>query len=335
MKILVIGSFNESKQDPRFEEFKAAGRRLGAKLAAKGATIYVGSDRDIDIDTYVVEGAENVEGPTKIVVYRTDSWPDFPFVEKKKTSANLDIAYLRVADPWERATIHIVEQVDVVVVVGGGKSTGNTGWVAPSLKKPVIALSHFPGASEAAFEAYESDYRAVNMDMELIEALKNKVDTPEDADEVVEAIEFMRANNPYRKETSLLLRFAILAVVLGIVFLWGTVLILGNSTWHLMVMLMISALLGTALRAGLRALHDKVIRLSDILNEFTVGLLLAFSLLLVYLAGGIIYEGDVLEVCCHNFKRTAVSVSALALASAFLLEQTAALVRRRLGEMLQ
>ena len=126
MKILVQGSYYEDQNDEKFQKFKDSGRELGKRLAARGATIFVGSDREIDIDPYVVEGAESVEGTTKIVSYRSASWTTVPFLGRNFN--NVDIIHQRVPDPWERATVHIVEQVDVVVVVGGGNSTMMVKW---------------------------------------------------------------------------------------------------------------------------------------------------------------------------------------------------------------
>ena len=109
----------------------------------------------------------------------------------------------------------------------------------------------------------------------------------------------------------------------------------GERMAELTLILLISAALGTLMRSSMQVFQNQVIYVSEMINELTVSVLLAFSLLVLYLAGGILYDGESLEVTPENFRRIATAVSALALAAGFLIEPAASEVRRRLGQVMR
>src|SRR6185295_13852135 len=108
----------------------------------------VGSDRLVDVDTYIVEGANQVAGRHTVVVYAPYEWPITPFLGRQSSLMNIDFDYWRVPGPWQHATNHIIRKVDALVVIGGGNSTLQAGMAAPALAKPAIAVTAFDGAGK-------------------------------------------------------------------------------------------------------------------------------------------------------------------------------------------
>ncbi len=478
-----------------FESFQASCRQLGKQLAQKKTTIFVGSDRKVDADLYVVEGANEAGGKPKVVVYTPHNWPWPAFIEKWSTLGSIDADYWRVPGPWDKATAHIIRKVDAVFVIGGGNSTLQAGMSAPALGKPVIALTAFKGTAAKVFDTFYRNYTESGMSREHLQAFENPFNTADSVDKILTATERFVNKNPYVADTHIKTRIAVLVTVLALILCWGFVFWygaqqpgttvvdkwtrsviswlvrmpndeqttqaqqeaervdaddpkakvltpnrqqlteydatnsngldagrgddsrpnpangdadgrssppdkaeagkekqgnpasgdgdpkpsptptpnsqptpdepgdnpdeengnggepagkpdqpatpkklgqdIGDSMGMVIIILIVSAMLGSALRAGLRLLQDQVVTLGDVVNEIIVGLLLSFSLLIVYLAAGVLFEGDVLESTPSNFRRLAVTVSAFALASAFLLENAANEVRRRLGQTLQ
>jgi hypothetical protein len=97
------------------------------------------------------------------------------------------------------------------------------------------------------------------------------------------------------------------------------------------VLLGVSSLLGTAMRNALRLTSDEAAHYSPrvLLNEATVGLLIAFALSLTYLAGGIVFTGHFVSLDTDpDFTRLAVTMSLLGLAAGFSFETAAEKVRK-------
>ncbi len=124
--------------------------------------------------------------------------------------------------------------------------------------------------------------------------------------------------------------------------LWNGLFVNPIDSWMsecFFALLIVSALLGTGLRTALRVLREVRPRISvrRVLNEGVIGLLVAFGLSLLYLAGGVTITGDMKFVSVSDpleFQRIAVSMSILGFAAGLLIERAAEQLIRRLENVL-
>lgn len=344
MKILVVGSTEFDGSGKYKEDFALACKQLGAALAKAGHTIFVGSDEESMADRHVVLGANSVEGRHKVVVYRPTKGAT-PFEAERAKLKNIDFSFRRSKGALAAGRIYQIRDTDAVIMVGGGRGTAHVGYTAPALERPVLAIGAFGGAAKDAWEEYlDRDYARLGFfEYDFLEAklmgLKERWEPPM-ADVAVKATEELVKRNPYRSERNVPL-IAIIALPLLFLAAWVGLFVnpIGSLTMSFFLLLAVSALLGTGLRINLRFFREvrPQIPVRRILNEGSIGLLLAFGLALIYLAGGITITGDTKFVAISeysDFQRIGVNMSILGFSAGLLIERATERLMQHLEDVL-
>ena len=327
-KILVVGSSGLRDWENR-KEYAEACELLGKALAAAGHTIILGSKKDNEdtIDRCVLEGANSVAGRHKVIVLGSEK--ERPLYQKmEKELEHIDL--IRKTDkspPWGRA--YQINQADGVILVGGALGTNQAGFTAVALERPVLAIRKFGGGAQEVWNAIHERYN----DKELGNFSEEAVELQSDWDLSVArkavhlAERLIDASRPKGKLLDMLL-FAVVAVVL--LGVWAEMFFRPSpaTPLYFFIMLGVSALIGTALRTAVELNGDESAQLSwrRALKDVITGLLLAFGLILVYLAGGIAFVGDSEFLKrlqnATEFQRTAIGFSVVGISAAFLMETT-------------
>lgn len=346
MKILVVGSteYTGGKEEVQ-SQFEEACKQLGASLAKANHTIVVGSDGKTTADRHVVFGANEVEGRHKVLIIRPTSGAT-PFEEDRAKLPKIDFSFRRSRGSWAVGRIYQIQEVDAVIMVGGGRGTAQVGYAAPALKKPVLAIAAFGGAARDTWDEFlEAEYNQLgffdyNFFGGKLANLKETWD-PSMADLVVSATKTLVERNPYRSEK--IMPQSVMVVLPVLLYgLWISLFvneIKSLMTVSVFVLLILSALLGTGLRTALRTLREVRPRISvrRVLNEGVIGLLVSFGLSLLYLAGGVTITGDMTFVSVSDpleFQRIALSMSILGFAAGLLIERAAEQLIGRLENVL-
>lgn len=347
MKILVVGSTEYTGGKEVQGPFVEACKQLGASLAKANHTIVVGSDREQTADRHVVFGANEVEGRHKVLVIRPTSGAT-PFDGDRANLTKIDFSFRRSRGSWAVGRIYQIQEVDAVIMVGGGRGTAQVGYTAPALKKPVLAIAAFGGAARDTWDEYlEAEYAQLgffdhNFFGGKLANLSERWD-PSMADLVVSTTKALVERNPYRLEKEMPQTVMVVLPVL-LYGAWIGLFVNPIDGWMsecFFALLIVSALLGTGLRTALRVLREVRPRISvrRVLNEGVIGLLVAFGLSLLYLAGGVTITGgmkfvSVIDKDLLEFQRIAVTMSILGFAAGLLIERAAEQLIRRLENVL-
>ena len=203
MKVFVVGSVRYS--ETYAEKIMVASREVGAALATHHHTVIVGSDSDLDIDPYILEGTNTVLGEHKVTVYCTSQTrtrnPDStktPYAQKKSELKNLHISYHKENGPWEVAGITAIRDADAVLLIGGGETTEMVGELAPILGKPVLPIPNFGGASDEIWSRLKALY-AQRMTHDERRHIEHGWEGGASAEVVVAFLERLCADNPFRE----------------------------------------------------------------------------------------------------------------------------------------
>jgi len=340
MQFLIVGSTNFPASTERLkEDFKDACREIGAALAKAGHILVLGSDRPHTADFYITEGANGVEGVrTKVLIYGPDDGPT-PFAGERDKFANIEFSYHRINGPWTVGRVHQILAADAVILIGGALGVTQTGYSAPMLQRPVLAIPSFGGAAADVWRQLESDYKRVEGFTAKANNLRESWHRTH-AEIVVKLVEDLVKRNPYKirdigSQLSLLLALLILLTAWVILFVYP----LNSKSLTFFILLGLSALLGTGLRTTLRlnAYESSRISVRQLINEITIGLILAFGLALFYLSGGLVVTGrfDFVKLADDNdFIRVSIMMSLLGLAASVLIEGTSTKFKKLLENML-
>ena len=343
MKVLIAGSSNFPGGEKIRDQFNKACQALGAELVRRKHIILVASDTDDAADRHVVLGANSVEGRHRVVVFR-QSRKLTPFAADREELENIQLSYRIAQGPWAVARIHQILEAHAVIVVGGGRGTAHVAYTSPALQRPVLAVGAFGGAANDALDEYlQDDYARLGFFDERafdanLTALGDEWGESAAGDTVGITEELVR-KNPYATERLVApAGMALLQLVLyaAWVCLFIGVLPLARPL-SFFVTLAIASFLGTGLRTTLRFVTEirPRVTLHRVFSEGVIGLLLAFGLALIYLAGGITVTGDVVPILQQDdFQRVAVSMSILGFASGFLIERATERLKQRLEGVL-
>lgn len=342
MKVLIVGSKRhfEPAETAQRETFEQACRQMGRALAERGHTLIVGTPDAEDADRFFVEGANEVPGPHKVMVFRPESDPrPTPFAAELEKLKNIQFTHRQEKGPWAVVHAHALREADVLIVLGGRTATQVAGGSAAALQKPVLALRCFGGGGKEVWEEVQHYYTEGGISKDDQGALKQDW-TRDSAQLVVKCVESLVKYNPLRpKSHGPQVVMSVASFIL--IALWAVLLTkhgtLGNNA-AFYLMLAISALLGTSLRNTIRLVQDDSAVLSGraLMIEATAGVLIAFGFALLYLAGGIVLIGDVISLTADTaFMRVAISMSILGFAAAFLLNEAADILKTRMGESLK
>jgi hypothetical protein len=340
MKVLIVGSTHDSVTASLRDEFVVACRELGAALGRAGIDIVIGSDSDNAADRYVLEGLARSEGRHKVWVLRPDHG-EAPFADRLGTlSDRIEIFQKRLRGSWSAGRVPQILAADAVLLIGGAGGTLTTGFVAPALEKPVLAIASFGGAAEKLWADLEPYYRKLGDLSHQVGDLREHWKT-ENAELAVRVLKELIKRRIFRERPRLPLG-VYMTVLVTLLVLW--VLLFSNPlscpAYSFFAMLAIAGLLGTILRNNLRMVFDPTALFSwnELIIEIGAGLLLGFALSLFYLVGALTVTGKAGAVLLpekdEDFQRVAIVMTLLGLGGGLMIEQAAVRVRSWLSEQL-
>lgn len=336
MKVLVVGSMHFHGAEEVRQTLEAACRELGAVLAQRGHTVIVGSESKNTADRFVVEGAIGISDHTRIIVYRPDDDARPPFAAERDSHRHVRFTYRRSPGDWSAGRVYTLWEADVVILIGGGRGTAQTGYSAPVLQKPVLPISSFGGTSAEIWPEVGRFYRAAGTTEDDLAPLREPWG-PSTAEAIVKLAESLYRRNPFKRRAEIM-PLLTLALCLALLALWIG-LILGfiplQRSVAVLGLLVIAAFLGSGLRSSVRLVADDALTVTprDFIRQTTAATLLAFVLYLIYLAGGVVLTGDFVALSTDkDFNRVGVSVSLLGIFAGFLIEEAVEQVRKWLRD---
>lgn len=152
------------------EQAQKAAEELGRELARRGCRIVVFSARERYIEHQVVRGYVSTghAGLRSVEVHGRFGRDEMDFFEADEHRDVFDVRPGAATD-WEAAFYRQLLGVDVVLLLGGGRSTFVAGLIAASRKVPVVPIPIFGGGAEKVWrhlaaegdEAYLTDSAAL------------------------------------------------------------------------------------------------------------------------------------------------------------------------------
>lgn len=198
-----------------------------------------------------------------------------------------------------------------------------------ALEKPVLALASFGGAAAETWMQFEPFYDRLVQTKERTGNLREEWQTG-NGELVVQVLsELVRRKVFNRARLSADVVPFLLNVALFAVWVW--LFVDPPHPWQASFfgLLAMSAFLGTALRGSLRNVVDPAEHQSRsaLIAEFSAGLVLAFALALLYLAGSFTFTGNFKVISADStlddYQRVAVSMGILGIAGGWLIERVA------------
>jgi hypothetical protein len=343
MKVLIVGSLNYPEGEQFETEFIAACRAIGEQLAKAGVEFVIGSGNPYTADRYVLEGAAEVPGTHKIWIFRPDDagTPDLPWPGPKTTFVKF---FKRLRGPWAAGRFPQMQAADAVFLIGGGRGTLQVGYAAVALGKPAVAVGSCKGAAEVLWEQLEPFYQRAGRLRDEIGNLREQWQ-PEYAELVVRAITVLARRGAFRRNNP---RAALLVLLLNICLFAAWVWLFVDPPLMLraaiFALLAVAAFLGTSLRVALRAVIDPAEQktIDVVLAELSAGLVLAFGLAMLYLAGSFTFTGKFQPFSMgstgnspdDDYRRVAVGMTVIGIAGGWLLERVAERLTRSIGARL-
>jgi len=336
VKILIVGSMSHLASGAERHSFKIACKEIGKALAEAEHTIIVGSNLENTAERHVVNGANTVTGPHRVVQITPYEAELFP----RDNFKNIIFEFFPPSkDSWVIGRVDQILAADGVIVIGGGRKTLQAGLTAPILERPILPIPLFGGAAKELWDQIVSDYKKLGGLAANAQNLQGQWQSSF-ADLSVKSMEDLVKRNPHRSD-SRTPQIILSLLVLGLLAAWVSLFIWSPEPKNLtfFVMLGISALLGTGLRTSLQSINNVAHRISwiQILSETTAGLLLAFGLFLVYVVGGFTATGkwEFVKLADNNdFLRVAITMSILGFAAGFLIERASERLSKWFGEIL-
>jgi len=333
MKILIVGSTHDAIVAAKRDEFVAGCRQIGAALARAGMDIVIGSDSENAADRYVFEGVASVKGHHRVWILRPEQG-ETTFVEKAASfSGDIEIFQKRLRGQWSAGRVPQILAADAVLLIGGAGGTLTAGYVAPALERPVLAIASFGGAAAKIWPEFEPYYNQLGELSHKIGALREQWN-PADAELTANVLKELIKRRIFKTKPRMPLGIYMTSLVL-LLFLWVFLFAkpFADPSYSFFGMLAVAGLLGTFLRNNLRLVFDPTARFSwnELSIEIGAGLLLGFSLALLYLAGSLTIVGStqavLLPVGSGGFQRAAVVMTLLGLGGGLMIEQAADRVR--------
>jgi hypothetical protein len=207
-----------------------------------------------------------------------------------------------------------------------------SGYVAPALEKPVLAIASFGGPATDLWPELEPYYRRLGKLSESAGNFRERWQ-PGNADLGVRILQELVRRRVFKVQPRLPLGIYMILLVVCLVS-WVALFAhpLSNVTFSFFAMLAVAGFLGTILRNNLRLVLDPTANFSwnELMIELGAGLVLGFALALFYLVGALTVTGDPATVLMPNpasFQRVAVVMTLLGLWGGLMIEQAADRVR--------
>lgn len=338
MRVLIIGSLNYEGSKQFQEDFISGCKQLGAALARAKVEFIIGSSDSNTADKYILEGASEVSGTYKIWIFRPEdgSTPKLPSGENSK--ANFIPFYKRLSGPWAAGRVPQIQAADAVLMVGGARGTAQIGYSAIALEKPVLAIGSFGGSAAHLWSQFEPFYQRLGSLSNQVGNLREEWQ-PQNAELAVKVLQELVRRRAFQRSSSgpSLILFALNILLFAI---WVWLFVNPPKPWQasFFALLAVSAFLGTALRSSLQVVIDPTEHKSRdaVIAELSAGLVLAFALALLYLAGSFTFTGK-FEVISDNspfdaYQRIAVAMGIIGIVGGWLLERVAESLTRWFGD---
>lgn len=329
MRVLIAGSSRSINGDSEKQAFISACKDIGAALARAGMEFVVGSSSSNTADKWVIEGAATVAGTHRVFFYRIDdeSEPQIPVDDNN--SGKFLVTYRRLRGPWGGARVSQIDAADCVLIIGGAGGSTQVAYAAITLQKPVIVVASFGGAGNDMWSQLEPFYEKLVSTKDLYGHLHEKWQAGNE-NIVIKVLHELVKRRLFRR-TRHSANFTPLLLNIALFSLWVWLFVQPPEPWQasFFALLAASAFLGSSLRGALRAVLDPAdTRTSEaLIAEFSAGLVLAFALALLYMAGSFTFTGSAQAITrarnIDDYQRIAVVMGLIGIAGGWLLERVA------------
>jgi hypothetical protein len=335
MKFLIQGSMARIESEEAKERFKEACRQLGGALAQGKHTVIIGSDTERTPDPYIVYGANEIPGHHPVTIYRMED-DDRTLFPQRENLKNIDFHIRRNMGPWTIAMLPAIQESDVVILIGGGSGTVGIGYSARALQKPVLPIPSFQGGAKEVWDIASHEFANYGVSPDEIEGLRGPWNRTS-ADTVVRVAEKLVRRNPFRSSTPQVILLCSVLLLFGLwLALFQRPFGLSNDVTFFLLM-GVAAVLGTGFRSASRLLKDATAKLTarELLIDVTVGILLAFGFVLIYLIGGIVITGKLVSLNDKDdYTRVAITMSLIGFAVSALLESAIENLQKRMEKLI-
>lgn len=332
MKVLVVGSSHHLNAGEQVEQadvamFQTACIDIGKALGEAGIHLVIGSSGKHTADYWILQGVATVQGKHRVTILRPESGATPVLPTSAELPGSFEPTYKRLKGPWAAGRVSQILAADCVLMVGGSRGTAQVGHSAVALQHPVLAVPRFGGAAEEAWPQLEPFYDRLGGQKEKLGALAEDWH-PSNAKIVVHALSELLRKRAFSR-TRLGADLLPLGLNLILFSLWVWLFVAPPKPFQaaFFALLAVSAFLGTSLRNSLRIVLDPTERISRhaVVAELSAGLVLAFLLSLLYLAGSITFTGDATNVVekPQDYRRIALAMGVLGVAGGWLLERVA------------
>lgn len=329
MKVLVVGSIHHNPAEPIRKEFIAACQEIGAALARAKFEFVVGSVSPNTADRWILEGAASVEGEHKVWIFRPDEGPTPKPPPYETGKGKFRVIYKRLRGPWAGGRVSQILAADCVLIIGGARGSAQVGYSAMALEKPVLTIASFGGSAAETWTLFEPFYERLAATQEHVGSLREEWQIGNGAIAVQVLTELVRRK--IFRRTRLGTDILPFLLNLGLFATWVWLFVDPPYPWQASFfgLLALSAFLGTALRGSLRTVVDPSEHrsLNALVAEFSAGLVLAFALALLYLAGSFTFTGGFKVISStstiEDYQRVAVALGLVGIAGGWLLERVA------------
>lgn len=328
MIVLISGSARENTFTGDKNIFEKACEEIGKALAKKGHQIVVGSEEDWTADLHVVKGYCSVKNIENLKVYAHRSKDQaIPYGKIERSSSHVTFEHRKCNGDWDVNRVEQVATSDCVLLIGGSRGTLQSGFVAPTLQKRVVAVTCFGGAAQTVWERIEARYCNDEKILELTRQLESDWTTGKE-NTVVDLIEIITWKNPYIKRNY----FPHLTYLLTVFLLSGVWLYvfsnqIFSNTISLFVLMAIAANLGTSVKNALSYLYSNngIVKWDLLLMEAGSALVVGMGLTWAYfvfqgtLTGNFDFSGIDKNA---DFQRVSILMSLVGLFSGVMLNES-------------
>jgi len=198
-----------------------------------------------------------------------------------------------------------------------------------ALEKPVLAVACFGGSAADTWTQFEPFYERLSTTREQVGNLREEWHAGND--EIVAKVLTELVRRKLFSRTRLAVDALPLLLNVALFISWVWLFVAPPKPWQasFFALLAVSAFLGTALRGSLRMVVDPAESpsRSGLIAEFSAGLVLAFALALLYLAGSFTFTGGFKVISAKStlddYQRVAVAMGLVGIAGGWLLERVA------------
>lgn len=156
--ITIVGSADQARQQElgikKVEIAQQAAKELGRALAEANCRLLVYSTRPGFIEYFAMLGfVESKQGAPKSIQIRYPLSMEQPPLPNESGNEHLFDWCPDRSQDWEVSFYLSLQEIDGMILIGGGPSTLISGLVAMGYRKPILALASFGGSAEKVWEA--------------------------------------------------------------------------------------------------------------------------------------------------------------------------------------